>query len=105
MEPIFALIKQGEEDVTALHLLSASELRQMGVTPPRVRREGGEEWIFCSHAKSPSMMSLAGAIVSGAAKIHLFDSEGIESCLYSSVAYEQTDPAVNHITITFKPLI
>ncbi len=104
IEPVFALIKQGDNDTTALQLLRASELRQMGVVPPRVRREGGEEWVFCTPLKSDAMMSLAGALVSGAAKIKVYDAEGIDSCLYSSIAYEQTDPHVNHITITFKAL-
>ncbi len=104
MEPVFALIKQGDNDTTALQLLRASELRHMGVIPPRVRREGGEEWIFCTPLKADAMMSLAGALVSGGAKIKVYDADGIDVCLYSSVTYEQTDPQANHITITFKPL-
>jgi hypothetical protein len=104
MEPFFALIKQGENESTALQLLRASELRQMGVLPPRIRRAGGEEWIFCDQLKPNAMMSLAGALISGAAKIKVYDAEGIDSCLYSSVAYEQPDPDVNHITLTFKSL-
>ncbi|MBN9413761.1 MAG: hypothetical protein J0H12_07595 [Candidatus Paracaedimonas acanthamoebae] len=104
MEPIFALIKQGENESTALQLLRASELRQMGILPPRVRREGGEEWIFCDPVKGEVMMSLAGALISGAARLKIYDAEGIDSCLYTSMAYEQPDPSTNHITLTFKPL-
>lgn len=104
MEPIFALIKQGDNETTALQLLRASDLRQMGVLPPRIRREGGEEWIFCDQFKASTMMSLAGALISGTAKLKVYDAHGIDSCLYSSVAYEQPDPTVNHITLTFKSL-
>lgn len=104
MEPVFALIKQGENEATALQLLRASELRQMGVLPPRTRREGGDEWIFCDQLRSDSMMSMAGALITGAAKLKVYDAEGIDSCLYASVAYEQPDPNVNHITLTFKLL-
>lgn len=102
MEPIFALIKQGDNDKTALQLLRASDLQQMEIFPPRTQRPGPEEWIFCDAVKSDAMMSLAGALISGAAKLRVCDAEEGNSCLYTSMAYEQQDPQANHMTITFK---
>lgn len=102
MEPVFALIKQGDHEKTALQLLRASDLQQRGISPPRTQRKGHEEWIFCDDVKSEGMRSLAGALISGAATLKVFDAGGDNSCLYRSISYEQQDPHANHLTITFK---